>query len=290
MISAKEFRNTYIGKSIDVDGAAGVQCVDLFKQCCYLAGKKAFSLGGSGYADEIIHRFTALGLDDYFTKVSLSDAQYGDWCVWDKGSKEAPDSHVAMFEEWDGSSRAIFLGQNQGGVAKATEISISTSGIIGVLRLKAWKTSSATSTKYKVGDTVTINGVYTSSTSTKKQTPAVKSGKITKIIAGADNPYLLNNGDIGWVNDKCIVSKSSGSTSSKKKSVYLPKTATSWRVYKTNVAPVVGNECGYLYPSKFGGLTYEILATPQTDVVTIQTRDYGKVNIYVAKSTGAVIK
>lgn len=292
MISAVEFRNTYIGKAIDVDGAAGVQCVDLFKQCCYLAGKKAFSLGGSGYAYEIINRFDALGLGTYFNKVSLSDAQYGDWCVWDKGSKEADDGHVAMFEKWDGSSRAIFLGQNQG-VSKATEISISTSGIIGVLRLKAWKTSSTTATKYKVGDTVTINGVYTSSTSTTKLTPAVKSGKITKIVADAKNPCLLNDGNIGWVNDDCIVSSgnSSGSSgTSAKKKLYLPASATSWRVYKTNVAPVVGNECGYLYPSKFGGLTYEILATPQTDVVTIQTRDYGKVNIYVAASTGAVIK
>lgn len=80
------------------------------------------------------------------------------------------------------------------------------------------------------------------------------------------------------------------SSSSKKKTVTLPASASSWRVYPTNKVPVIGNECGYLYPSKFGGLTYDILATPQTDVVTIQTRDYGKVNIYVAKSTGAIIK
>lgn len=85
-------------------------------------------------------------------------------------------------------------------------------------------------------------------------------------------------------------STSNGNTSSKKKTVTLPASASSWRVYPTNKAPVVGNECGYLYPSKFGGLTYDILATPQTDVVTIKTRDYGKVNIYVAKSTGAIIK
>lgn len=86
-------------------------------------------------------------------------------------------------------------------------------------------------------------------------------------------------------------STSSGNTSSsKKKTVTLPASASSWRVYPTNKAPIIGNECGYLYPSKFGGLTYDILATPQTDVVTIQTRDYGKVNIYVAKSTGAIIK
>lgn len=70
----------------------------------------------------------------------------------------------------------------------------------------------SSTTKHKVGETVTINGVYTSSTSTKKLTPAVKSGKITKIIADARNPYLLNDGDIGWVNDDCIVSKTSSST------------------------------------------------------------------------------
>nr|DAG84186.1 MAG TPA: lysin [Caudoviricetes sp.] len=94
------------------------------------------------------------------------------------------------------------------------------------------------------------------------------------------------------VNKQLGVSTSAGSgnASSKKKTVTLPASASSWRVYPTNKAPVVGNECGYLYPSKFGGLTYDILATPQTDVVTIKTRDYGKVNIYVAKSTGAIIK
>lgn len=76
----------------------------------------------------------------------------------------------------------------------------------------------------------------------------------------------------------------------KKQTVTLPKTAKEWRVYKTNVTPVIGNECGKLKPSKFGGLTYEILAKPQKDVVTIQTQDYGKVNIYVGKGTGAIIK
>lgn len=74
-------------------------------------------------------------------------------------------------------------------------------------------TNTSSSTKYKKGDTVTINGVYTSSNSTKKLTPSVKTGKITSIINGAKNPYLLNNGDIGWVNDNCITGKS-GSTSS----------------------------------------------------------------------------
>ena len=33
----------------------------------------------------------------------------------------------------------------------------------------------------------------------------IKSGTITKIIEGAKNPYLLDNGNIGWVNDDVIV-------------------------------------------------------------------------------------
>lgn len=60
-----------------------------------------------------------------------------------------------------------------------------------------------------IGDIVQINGVYTSSSSTRKLNPVTKSGMITRIIPGARNPYLLNNGNIGWVNDACIVSSAS---------------------------------------------------------------------------------
>lgn len=61
--------------------------------------------------------------------------------------------------------------------------------------------------KYKVGDVVKINGVYTSSDSTNKLIPAITTGTITEILEGKRNPYLLNNGGIGWVNDTCIVSE-----------------------------------------------------------------------------------
>ena len=74
------------------------------------------------------------------------------------------------------------------------------------------------------------------------------------------------------------------------KKLILPASADTWRVYPLDKAPKVGNEVGFLYPSKFGGLEYEILGTPQSNVATIQTRDYGRVNIYIAPSTGAIIK
>ncbi len=60
-------------------------------------------------------------------------------------------------------------------------------------------------TNRKVGDVVTINGIYTASNSTNKLNPARTTGTITRIIEGALNPYLLDNGNLGWVNDSVII-------------------------------------------------------------------------------------
>lgn len=61
--------------------------------------------------------------------------------------------------------------------------------------------------RYNVGDIVKINGVYVSSSSTLKLSPLVNEGTITKILEGKNNPYLLNDGNIGWVNDFVIENK-----------------------------------------------------------------------------------
>ncbi len=79
-------------------------------------------------------------------------------------------------------------------------------------RLENQKPTPTPATTYKVGDVVTINGVYVSSTSTNKLVPAITKGTITRILSGTRNPYLLNNGQIGWVNDECIVGKESVNT------------------------------------------------------------------------------
>lgn len=70
----------------------------------------------------------------------------------------------------------------------------------------------------------------------------------------------------------------------------LPADAEKWRVYPMDKAPIVGNECGFLLPGKFGGLEYDIIGWSQPDVAIIQTRDFGTVQIYVAPGTNAVIK
>lgn len=65
----------------------------------------------------------------------------------------------------------------------------------------------AKETTYKIGDTVLINGVYISSVDDNKLTPLINEGTITRIIENARNPYLLNDGDIGWVNNDTIIKK-----------------------------------------------------------------------------------
>ena len=50
-----------------------------------------------------------------------------------------------------------------------------------------------------------IWSVYVSSNSTERLNPAYTLGTITRIVEGTRNPYLLDNGNLGWVNDDCIV-------------------------------------------------------------------------------------
>lgn len=59
--------------------------------------------------------------------------------------------------------------------------------------------------------------------------------------------------------------------------------ADTWRVYPMNVAPVKGNECKILYPSRFNGLSYTIKGYTQSNVAIIETRDYGQVQIYIGQ-------
>ena len=75
----------------------------------------------------------------------------------------------------------------------------------------------------------------------------------------------------------------------KKNTITLPKSAKTWRTYKTNVQPVKANSDWSLTPSAFGGITYEVLGRPYANVVTVNT-SRGKRNIFVGPGTGAVIK
>ena len=65
------------------------------------------------------------------------------------------------------------------------------------------ETTQAATTKYKIGQKVRVSSYYASSTEKDTSKAVIKNatGTITKVIAGARNPYLLDNGAIGWCND-----------------------------------------------------------------------------------------
>lgn len=86
---------------------------------------------------------------------------------------------------------------------------------------------------------------------------------------------------------KSAAPKSKPKTS--KRTVTLPGSAKTWKTYKLNVQPVKKNSDWSLTPSRYGGITYEILGEPYPNVVTVKTSK-GKRNIYVGPGTGAIIK
>jgi len=58
--------------------------------------------------------------------------------------------------------------------------------------------------KHFLGEIVTYNAIFYTATSEESLTPIIPTGTITKIIVGARNPYLINDGT-GWINDSAIV-------------------------------------------------------------------------------------
>lgn len=138
-MTAKEFYNKHNGRAVDIDGTAGVQCVDLFKAFT----KENYGISNynctNGYASGLWIYRKSKPYYSKFKEVSINSLQNGDWVFWAKGSRPCPKSHVAMY--YNGK----FFGQNQGQKA-ARLINISTSGVLGVLRPKMYVKRASTTT------------------------------------------------------------------------------------------------------------------------------------------------
>jgi N-acetylmuramoyl-L-alanine amidase CwlA len=70
----------------------------------------------------------------------------------------------------------------------------------------------------------------------------------------------------------------------------LHKHMKEWGVYNLKTTRFVeANQIHQLRPSKFNGLSYKILGNPHDDIYTIQTDDFGKVNIYAPRDRDSSI-
>lgn len=134
-ITPAEFHSTHMGWGLDIDGAAGVQCVDLAKEHFRIVGVPNYAtpIGGDGYADNIwYNRSRWSGWYDF---ISPGNYKNGDMVIFPHASRGGwthPYSHVCFY--YDGKS----FGTNQGGNRTACDISTNWADSLGALRWKEW--------------------------------------------------------------------------------------------------------------------------------------------------------
>lgn len=109
--------------------------------------------------------------------------------------------------------------------------------------------------KYGIGSKVTANTLWTQSHGGRKVT-GKWSGTITRVIAGTEHPYLLNNGT-GWTNDTGISSGTSVSNGSTKEAIdqilHIGSYVTSIHMKIGNQGLKNINECTCAYLAPLGG-------------------------------------
>ncbi len=218
----EEFKNKYLGKSVDIDNNYGSQCVDLFNQWNEDYNNCRLNCLPSGYAKSLAENKENNGILNYFTETTVDNMILGTVVVYGDCSF-APQSHVCFFIEDNGNGTYKALQQNYLDQPYVTIDNNPYTGIIGA---------------FIPNQLLTEEEKENNSNNSNEKEPCVQ--------------YLNLNPDV-----------------------------TDWNIYPMDVAPIVGNECGDVYPSRFGGLSYTIKGYTYDDVAIIETRDYGKVQIYI---------
>ena len=76
---------------------------------------------------------------------------------------------------------------------------------------------------------------------------------------------------------------------SAKRYLNLKPHMTKWAIYNQSGPYTTSYKIGEVKPAMFGGISYEILGNPVTDVYIIQTRDYGRVAIWAPRDNDSTI-
>lgn len=121
-VSYDDFKASVLGKAIDVDGAYGAQCVDLFDYFCRVQGIPYPLCNVTGYAQDIWTQREYNGILKHFDEVSLMKP--GDVAVFKPYTAETWYSHIAFYDHDAGGGYGWFLGQNQGETRAASLIKL----------------------------------------------------------------------------------------------------------------------------------------------------------------------
>lgn len=201
-MTPQEFHTKYQGWGKDVDGVAGIQCVDLFKEFLRIIGCPTYAspIGGDGYADNIW--YNRARWSQWFTFVPAGHFQDGDIVLFPhrkRGGKTHPLSHVCFY--FNGKQ----FGTNQHDPKigrRACDKPCNWSDALGGLRYKGWETTKSM-TIPKGYSKQTINGrAYYFYRQKDDQKVGVLSagGKNLKAISAHDAPDALIYAKLGGAN------------------------------------------------------------------------------------------
>lgn len=133
----------------------------------------------------------------------VGDIIYYDWQDNGKGDNKGSSDHVGIVEKVEGNNLTIIEGNINNAVGRR-KLKVNGKYIRGY-GVPKYDVEAIVSVelKYKLGDKVVVSSYYkTSEDPVEKAVHKTKTGTITKVLTnGAKNPYLLNEGDIGWCND-----------------------------------------------------------------------------------------
>jgi len=105
------YKNSVLGKCIDLDGKWGSQCVDGFADFNYQYTGRWLSTCGTGSAKGLWDCSETNAGDDYQLITNPTELQTGDWIVFDGGKY----GHVGMAMGTYNNGYITLLGENQGG-------------------------------------------------------------------------------------------------------------------------------------------------------------------------------
>lgn len=262
---------------------------------------------------------------DVSTKICPGNWQYNNWAKWHKFKSQLAkidgSSEVTAINFNDGyvsvsaSMHTIKPGETLAMIAKKYGVSVSDLVKWNSLKdvnlifpeTKIYVKNPATTTatgqqlhlpaSAKTWRVYNANGPYTTGNEVHLLTPSAYGGLTYDILGNpAPHVYLIKTSVKGTVaiyagpGTGAAITGKGGSVANTTKKLYLPASADTWRVYRVKGPYTVGNEIHLLTPKAYGGLSYNIVGNPAKDIYLIDTEVKGRVAIYAAPSTGAVVK